>query len=50
MSLMIKVIQLLKNYNKKSKKIEELINIPFESKTTYDDDDHDDDDKYTKQE
>ena len=51
MSLMIKNIQLLKNYNKIRKKIEKLMKIDFSTKTTYgddDDDDDDDDDKYIK--
>ena len=39
MSLMIKDIQLLKNYNKIWKKIEKLMKIDFNTKTTYDDDD-----------
>ena len=43
MSLMIKDIQLLKNYNKIWKKIEKLMKIDFNTKTTYGDDD-----KYTK--
>ena len=38
MSLMIKDIQLLKNYNKTWKKIEKLMQIDFDTKTTYDDD------------
>ena len=38
MSLMIKDIQLLKNYNKTWKKIEKLMQIDFNTKTTYDDD------------
>ena len=38
MSLMIKDKQLLKNYNKIWKKIEKLMSIDFESKTTYGDD------------
>ena len=46
MSLMIKDIQLLKNYNKIWKKIEKLMKIDFNTKTTYGDDD--DDDKYIK--
>ena len=46
MSLMIKDKQLLKNYNKIWKKIERLMSIDFESKTTYGGDD--DDDKYIK--
>ena len=41
---MIKDIQLLKNYNKIQKKIETLMKIDFNTKTTYDDDD----DKYIK--
>ena len=49
MSLMVKNKQLLENYNKIWKKIEELMSIDFESETTYgDDDDDDDDDKYIK--
>ena len=44
MSLMVKVKQLLENYNKIWKKIERLMSIDFESKTTYGDDDH----KYIK--
>ena len=44
MSLMVKGKQLLKNYNKTSKKIERLMSIDFDSKTTY----GDDDDKYIK--
>ena len=49
MSLMIKDKQLLENYNKIWKKIEGLMSIDFESKTTNgDDDDDDDDDKYIK--
>ena len=49
MSLMIKDTQLLKNYNKIWKKIEKLMKIDFNTKTTYgDDDDDDDDDKYIK--
>ena len=39
MSLMIKDIQLLKSYNKIWKKIEKLMKIDFNTKTTYDDDD-----------
>ena len=39
MSLMIKDIQLLKNYNKIWKKIEKLMKIDFNTKTTYGDDD-----------
>ena len=39
MSLMIKDIQLLKNYNKIWKKIEKLMQISFNTKTTYGDDD-----------
>ena len=35
MSIMIKDMQLLENYNKIWKKIEELMNIHFESETTY---------------
>ena len=38
MSLMIKDIQLLKNYNKIWKKIEKLMKIDFNTKTTYGDD------------
>ena len=38
MSLMIKDIQLLKNYNKTWKKIEKLMQTDFNTKTTYDDD------------
>ena len=45
MSLMIKGKQLLKNYNKIWKKIEKIMKIDFNTKTTYDDDD---DDKYIK--
>ena len=52
MSLMIKDIQLFKKYNKIWKKIEKLMKIDFNTKTTYvvddDDDDDDDDDKYIK--
>ena len=44
MSLMIKDIQLLKSYNKMWKKIEKLMKIDFNTKTTY----VDDDDKYIK--
>ena len=44
MSLMVKDIQLLKNYNKIWKKIEKLMKIDFNTKTTYGDDD-----KYIKQ-
>ena len=44
MSLMIKDKQLLKNYYKIWKKIERLMSIDFNSKTTY----GDDDDKYIK--
>ena len=44
MSLMIKDIQLLKSYNKVWKKIEKLMKIDFNTKTTY----GDDDDKYIK--
>ena len=36
---MIKDIQLLKSYNKIWKKIEKLMKIDFNTKTTYDDDD-----------
>ena len=39
MFLMIKDIQLLKNYNKIWKKIEKLMKIDFNTKTTYGDDD-----------
>ena len=39
MSLMIKDKQLLKNYNKIWKKIEKLMKIDFNTKTTYGDDD-----------
>ena len=39
MSLMIKDIQLLKSYNKIWKKIEKLMKIEFNTKTTYGDDD-----------
>ena len=39
MSLMIKDIQLLKKYNKIWKKIEKLMKIDFNTKTTYGDDD-----------
>ena len=39
MSLMIKDIQLLKNYNKIWKKIEKLMKIDFNTKTTYGNDD-----------
>ena len=39
MSLMIKDIQLLKNYNKIWKNIEKLMKIDFNTKTTYGDDD-----------
>ena len=46
MSLMVKNKQLLENYDKIWKKIEELMSIDFESETTYGDDD--DDDKYIK--
>ena len=42
MSLMVKNKQLLKNYNKIWKKIERLMSIDFNCKTTY----GDDDDKY----
>ena len=42
MSLMLKDKQLLENYNKIWKKIERLMRIDFESKTTY----SNDDDKY----
>ena len=44
MSLMIKDIQLLKSYNKIWKKIEKLMKIDFNTKTTY----GDDGDKYIK--
>ena len=44
MSLRVKDKQLLKNYNKIWKKIERLMSIDFNSKTTY----GDDDDKYIK--
>ena len=44
MSLMVKDKQLLKNYNKIWKKIERLMSIDFNSKTTYGDDDY----KYIK--
>ena len=44
MSLMVKDKQLLKNYNKIWKKIERLMSINFNCKTTY----GDDDDKYIK--
>ena len=43
-SLMIKDIQLLKSYSKIWKKIEKLVNIDFNTKTTY----GDEDDKYIK--
>ena len=43
-SLMVKDKQLLKNYNKIWKKIEKLMSIGFNNKTTY----GDDDDKYIK--
>ena len=39
MSLKVKDKQLLKNYNKIWKKIERLMSIDFDSKTTYGDDD-----------
>ena len=39
MSLMIKDKQLLKNYNKIWKKVEKLMKIDFNTKTTYGDDD-----------
>ena len=39
MSLMIKDIQRLKNYNKMCKKFEKLMSINFERKTTYAEDD-----------
>ena len=45
MSLMIKDKQLLKNYNKIWKKIEKLMKIDLNTKSTYGDDD---DDKYIK--
>ena len=48
MSLMVKDKELLENYNKIWKKIERLMSIDFESKTTFGDDDDDDDDKYIK--
>ena len=49
MSLLVKDKQLLENYNKIWKKIEKLMKIYFNTKTTYgDDDDDDDDDKYIK--
>ena len=50
MSLMVKDKQFLKKYNKIWKKIERLMSIDFESKTTFGDDDDDDDDydKYIK--
>ena len=38
MSLMVKDKQLLENYNKIWKKIERLMSIDFDSKTTYGDD------------
>ena len=38
MSLMVKDKQLLKNYNKIRKKIEKLMEIDFNTKTTYGDD------------
>ena len=41
---MIKDIQLLKNYNKIWKKVEKLMKVDFNTKTTY----GDDDDKYIK--
>ena len=44
MSLMVKDKQLLKNYNKIWKKVERLMSIDFNCKTTY----GDDDDKYIK--
>ena len=43
MSVIIKVMQLLKSYNKILKKIEKLMKIDFNTKTSYGDDD---DDKY----
>ena len=39
MSLKVKDKELLKNYNKIWKKIERLMSIDFDSKTTYGDDD-----------
>ena len=39
MSFMIKGKQLLKNYNKIWKKVEKLMKIHFNTKTTYGDDD-----------
>ena len=42
MSLMIKDTQLLKSYSKIWKKIENLMKIGFNTKTTYGDDDDDD--------
>ena len=39
MSLIIKDIQLLKNYNKIWKNIEKLMKIDFNTQTTYGDDD-----------
>ena len=45
MSLMIKDIQRFKKYNKIWKKIEKLMKIDFNTKTTYGDDDND---KYIK--
>ena len=39
MSLMVKDMQLLKRYNKIWKKIEKLIKIDLNTKTTYGDDD-----------
>ena len=45
MSLMIKDIQRLKKYNKIWKKIEKLMKIDFNTKTTYGDDDNE---KYIK--
>ena len=39
MSLMVKDMQLLKSYNKIWKKIEKLMKIDFNTKTTYGDDD-----------
>ena len=44
MSLMVKDMQLLKSYNKIWKKIEKLMKIDFNTKTTH----GDDDDKYIK--
>ena len=39
MSFMIEDKHLLKNYNKIRKKMEKLMKIDFNTKTTYDDDD-----------